>query len=115
MLRCCFRDGLERRCHPAPKAVLSAVVKRVDLVVYEAVKDEVQGRFQGGNLSLGLQEGGITYAPVRLDFPGKADALARMEELKAKSISGEIKVTPGAGRPSLCHAGEAHVPRSPGC
>jgi basic membrane protein A len=78
--------------HLAPKAVLSAVVKRVDLVVYEAVKDQVQGRFQGGNLSLGLQEGGITYAPVRLDFPGKDAALARMEELKAKIISGEIKV-----------------------
>ncbi|MCY1075945.1 BMP family lipoprotein [Archangium lansingense] len=78
--------------HLAPKAVLSAVVKRVDLVVYEAVKEQVQGRFQGGNQSLGLQEGGITYAPVRLDFPGKTEALARLEELKAKIISGEIKV-----------------------
>ncbi|HEX5754012.1 MAG TPA: BMP family ABC transporter substrate-binding protein [Archangium sp.] len=78
--------------HLAPKAVLSAVVKRVDLVVYEAVRDEVQGRFQGGSLSLGLKEGGITYAPVRLDFPGKADALARLEELKGKIIAGDIQV-----------------------
>ncbi|HYO72389.1 MAG TPA: BMP family ABC transporter substrate-binding protein [Archangium sp.] len=78
--------------HLAPKAVLSAVVKRVDLVVYEAVRDQVQGRFQGGNLSLGLKEDGITYAPVRLDFPGKADALARLEELKGKIISGELQV-----------------------
>ncbi len=78
--------------HLAPKAVLSAVVKRVDLVVYEAVKDQMHGRFQGGNLSLGLREGGITYAPVRLDFPGKDDALRKLEELKAKIIAGEIKV-----------------------
>lgn len=78
--------------HLAPKAVLSAVVKRVDLVVYEAVRDQVRGRFQGGNVSLGLKEGGITYAPVRLDFPGKDAALARLEELKAKIISGELQV-----------------------
>ncbi|QRK04369.1 BMP family ABC transporter substrate-binding protein [Archangium violaceum] len=78
--------------HLAPKAVLSAVVKRVDLVVYEAIRDQVQGRFQGGNLSLGLSEGGITYAPVRLDFPGKDEALRKLEELKAKIISGDIKV-----------------------
>jgi basic membrane protein A len=78
--------------HLAPKAVLSAVVKRVDLVVYEAVRDRLQERFQGGNLTLGLKEGGIAYAPVRLDFPGKQDALRTLEELKAKIISGEIKV-----------------------
>ncbi|MFL5357473.1 BMP family protein [Archangium sp.] len=78
--------------HLAPKAVLSAVVKRVDLVVYEAIRDQVQGHFQGGNLSLGLKEGGITYAPVRLDVPGKEQALRTLEELKAKIISGAIQV-----------------------
>jgi basic membrane protein A len=78
--------------HLAPKAVLSAVVKRVDLVVYEAVRDRLQDRFQGGNLTLGLKEGGIAYAPVRLDFPGKPDALRKLEELKAKIISGELQV-----------------------
>jgi basic membrane protein A len=78
--------------HLAPKAVLSAVVKRVDLVVYEAIRDQQQGRFQGGNVSLGLREGGITYAPVRLDFPGKDEALRTLEELKAKIIDGQIPV-----------------------
>jgi basic membrane protein A and related proteins len=78
--------------HLAPNAVLSAVVKRVDLVVYEAVRDQEQGRFQGGSLSLGLREGGITYAPVRLDFPGKAEALRTLEELKAKIIAGKLQV-----------------------
>jgi basic membrane protein A len=64
----------------------------VDLVVYEAIRDQVQGHFQGGNLSLGLKEGGITYAPVRLDVPGKEQALRTLEELKAKIISGAIQV-----------------------
>ncbi|QRN98565.1 BMP family ABC transporter substrate-binding protein [Archangium violaceum] len=90
--------------HLAPKAVLSAVVKRVDLVVYEAVRDRVRDRFQGGNQSLGLKEGGITYAPVRLDFPGKQDALRTLEELKARIISGDVRVPthpdqlPGSGK-----------------
>jgi basic membrane protein A len=78
--------------HLAPKAVLSAVVKRVDLVVYEAVRDRLRDRFQGGSLSLGLKEGGITHAPVHLDFPGKEDALRKLEELKARIISGDIQV-----------------------
>jgi len=78
--------------HLAPKAVLSAVVKRVDLVVYEAVKDQLAGTFQSGDQNLGLKEGGITYAPVRLDFPGKDEALRTLEAFKAKIISGEIHV-----------------------
>jgi basic membrane protein A len=78
--------------HLAPKAVLTAVVKRVDLVVYEGAQDVIQGRLQGGHLTQGLKEGGITYAPVRLDFPGKQEALRRLEELKAKIISGELQV-----------------------
>ncbi|RKI18748.1 BMP family ABC transporter substrate-binding protein [Corallococcus sp. AB030] len=78
--------------HLAPEAVLSAVVKHVDLVVYEAIREQRQGRFQGGNVSLGLKEGGMGLAPVRLDFPGKDEALRTVEALKARIISGELKV-----------------------
>ncbi|RYZ42339.1 MAG: BMP family ABC transporter substrate-binding protein [Myxococcaceae bacterium] len=78
--------------HLAPQAVLSAVLKRVDLVVYEAIRDQRQGRLQGGNLSLGLREGGIALAPVRLDFPGRQDALRTVDALRARIISGELKV-----------------------
>jgi len=41
---------------------------------------------------MGLKEGGVTYAPVRIDFPGKAEALAKVEALKAKIVGGEVKV-----------------------
>ncbi|MBM7114516.1 BMP family lipoprotein [Archangium primigenium] len=78
--------------HLAPQAVLSAVVKRVDRVVYEAVKDERAGTFQGGTQNLGLKEGGITLAPVRLDFPGKAEALGALADFQAKIIAGDIRV-----------------------
>lgn len=77
--------------HLAPKAMLTTVLKRVDLTIYESVRDRVQGRFQGGAQTLGVKEGGIALAPVRLDFPGKDEALRRVEALKAKLIAGELK------------------------
>ncbi|MDC0712015.1 BMP family ABC transporter substrate-binding protein [Stigmatella sp. ncwal1] len=83
--------------HLAPKAMLTTVLKRVDLAVYEAVRDQLQGRFQGGSQVLGLKEGGVGLAPVRLDFPGKEEALRKVEALKAQIIAGEIQV-PAAGQ-----------------
>ncbi len=84
--------------HVAPEAVLTSMVKRVDLAVYEAVRDVAQGKFTGGDTALGLKEGGVTYAPVRVEFPGKEDALKKVEELRAKVVAGEIQVptTPAA-------------------
>lgn len=78
--------------HLAPKAMLTTVLKRVDLTLYEGVRDRLQGRFQGGLVALGLKEGGIALAPVRLDFPGKEEALAKVEALKARLIAGEIQI-----------------------
>ena len=78
--------------HLAPEAVLTSMLKRVDLGVYEAVRDLSQGKLEGGDVTLGLKEGGVTYAPVRVDFPGKAEALQKVEELRAKVVSGEIQV-----------------------
>lgn len=76
----------------APKAMLTTVLKRVDLTIYETVRDLVQDHFQGGLYSLGLKEGGIALAPVRLDFPGKEEALRKVDALKAKIIAGELKM-----------------------
>ncbi|MBN9688493.1 MULTISPECIES: BMP family lipoprotein [unclassified Corallococcus] len=90
--------------HLAPEAVLSAVVKHVDLVVYEAIREQRQGRFQGGNVSLGLKEGGMGLSPVRLDFPGKDEALRTVEALRARIISGELKVPT---QPDAAQAAEA--------
>lgn len=78
--------------HLAPDAVLTSMVKRVDLAVYQAARDLSRGQFTAGDVVLGLKDGGVTWAPVRVEFPNKASALERMEELKRKVISGEIKV-----------------------
>lgn len=76
----------------APEAVLTSMVKRVDLAVYEAVRDLSQGKLQGGDVVLGLKEGGVTYAPVNVDFPNKVAALQKLEELRARVVSGELQV-----------------------
>ncbi|WP_257453310.1 BMP family lipoprotein [Archangium lipolyticum] len=78
--------------HLAPEAVLTSMLKRVDLGVYEAVRDLSQGKLQGGDVVLGLKEGGVSYAPVRVEFPGKAEALQKVEELRTKVVNGEIQV-----------------------
>ena len=43
-------------------------------------------------MSLGLKEGGVTYAPVRVEFPHRAEALEKVEELRARIVAGELKV-----------------------
>jgi basic membrane protein A and related proteins len=88
-----FAIGVDSdQSHLAPEAVLTSMLKRVDLGVYEAVRDLSQGKLEGGDVMLGLKEGGVTYAPVRVDFPGKVEALQKVEELRAKIVSGEIQV-----------------------
>ena len=81
----------------APDAVLTSMVKRVDLAVYQTIRHLVQGAFQAGNAALGVREQGVSYAEVRIDFPGKAEALQRVEKLRQKIISGEIKVPSNIG------------------
>ena len=76
----------------APNAVLTSMVKHVDLAVYETVKDVLAHKFAAGSQTLGLKEHGVGLAPVRVDFPGKAEALAKVEALRQQIIEGKIEV-----------------------
>jgi basic membrane protein A len=84
--------------HLAPETMLTSMIKRVDLAVYQTCRDLVEGKFQPGDAALGVKENGVGYAEVRIDFPGKAEALARVETLKEKIIAGEIKVPSNLGQ-----------------
>ncbi|MGQ0507557.1 MAG: BMP family lipoprotein [Myxococcaceae bacterium] len=88
-----FAIGVDSdQAHLAPDAVLTSMVKRVDLAVYEACSDLTHGTFKGGDTVLGLKEGGVSLAPVRVDFPGKEEALKKVEGLRAKIVAGELHV-----------------------
>ncbi|GAA4237065.1 BMP family ABC transporter substrate-binding protein [Actinomadura meridiana] len=69
--------------------ILTSMVKHVDLAVYDFVESVAKGTFKAGTTKYNLQNDGVGYATSG----GKIDDIkARLDELKAKIISGEIKV-----------------------
>jgi len=83
--------------HLAPEAVLTSMVKRVDLAVWQASADLKAGTFAAGDFTMGLKEGGVTYAPVRVEFPEKAAVLGKVEALRAQVVGGQVKVPSNVG------------------
>lgn len=78
--------------HVAPEVVLTSMLKHLDLAIYTASRDLAEGKFAAGDVTLGLKEGGVGYADVRVDFPGKAEAIQKVEALRQRVVSGEIQV-----------------------
>lgn len=78
----------------APGHVLTSMMKRVDVSVFEIVTDVVEGRFRGGEHVYGLEVDGVGYA---MDEYNKGlippDVIERVAAIKQKIVSGEIKVT----------------------
>ncbi len=89
----CWAIGVDSdQSHLAPEVVLSSMVKRVDLAVWKASQDMVQGSFKRGDIVMGLKENGVALADVRVDFDGKAAVLAKIAALKQQIIDGKIQV-----------------------
>jgi basic membrane protein A len=76
-----------------PGKILTSMVKRVDVAVYNAFTDAKNGKFTAGINNLGLKEDGVGYA---MDDNNKALVTAEMqaaaEKAKADIISGTITV-----------------------
>ncbi len=76
-----------------PGHVLTSMLKRVDLAVYNAFMAGKDGTFEAGTNLLGLKEGGVDYA---MDDNNKdlvsEDMIKAVEDAKAKIIAGEIEV-----------------------
>ena len=79
-------DSNQNHLHPG--SVLTSMVKRTDLAVYEAFKG-----VKPGVTALGLKEGGVDYAMdehnARLVPP---EMVKKVEAAKADIISGRLKV-----------------------
>jgi len=84
--------------HVAPRNVLTSMIKHADLAVYQAVRDTVNGKFSGGDVVLGLSEGGVDLSPLGGDADPdltearRAAALKDVEILRTAVISGRIAV-----------------------
>lgn len=51
----------------APGNMLTSMIKRVDLVTYDALTDGYNGVFTGGAISVGIEDGGVDWALDRFN------------------------------------------------
>jgi basic membrane protein A len=85
-------DSNQNHLHPG--SVLTSMVKRVDVAVYNAFKSAQSGTWKPGMLSLGLKEDGVGYAADSHNaMILTTDMKARLDSAKADIIAGKIKVT----------------------
>ncbi|WP_404863214.1 BMP family protein [Georhizobium sp. MAB10] len=84
-------DSNQNALHPG--SVLTSMVKRVDVAVYDAFTDAMNGSFDYGVTSLGLAEDGVAYALDENNADLITDEMeAAVEEAKAAIIAGDIEV-----------------------
>jgi basic membrane protein A len=85
-------DSNQNHLHPG--TILTSMVKRVDLAVYEAFKTTRDGTWKSGLRNLGVAEGGVGWA---LDQHNRGLITAEMErrltQARADIIAGKIKIT----------------------
>jgi basic membrane protein A and related proteins len=85
-------DSNQNYLHPG--TILTSMVKRVDLAVYEAFKTTKDGTWKSGLRNLGVAEGAVGYA---LDQHNRGLITAEMErrlaQARADIVAGKIKVT----------------------
>jgi len=76
-----------------PGSMLTSMVKRVDVVAYNALKSAAAGNWKPGASVLGLKEGGVDYAYDQYNKALITPAMkAKADQAKADIISGKIKV-----------------------
>jgi basic membrane protein A len=85
-------DSNQNYLHPG--SVLTSMLKRVDVAVYDAFTKAKEGTLETGVKNLGLAENGVGYA---LDENNRElitpEMEAKLEDAKQKIISGELTVT----------------------
>lgn len=69
--------------------ILTSMIKRVDLAVYEAIQDQINGELATGDQSFDLESGGIGYAT---DGGQLAPFEDQLEDFREKIIDGTITV-----------------------
>ena len=76
-----------------PGTVVTSMIKRVDVAVFDTVKAVGEGRFEGGIRTFGVKEDGVGYAMddnnAKLVTP---EMKAAVEKAKADIIAGTVKV-----------------------
>ena len=75
----------------APENVLTSMVKRVDVAVFDTIRETIEGQWSGGIKVFGLAEEGVTWVyddRNKARIPGRAKAT--VDSLRAEIIAGRI-------------------------
>ena len=72
--------------------ILTSMMKRVDVAVYNTIKATMSGTFKGGVQVFGLKQGGVGYAVNDYNRKMISDIVPRLEALKKDIIAGRIVV-----------------------
>lgn len=76
-----------------PGVVVTSMIKRVDVAVFDAIEDALAHRFHGGVRELGLAERGVDWVHEGPHASGLPPAVvARVEALRGRVARGEINV-----------------------
>ncbi|MCA1028530.1 BMP family lipoprotein [Cytobacillus kochii] len=71
--------------------ILTSAMKRVDVAVQDIATKAKDGNFPGGETTVyGLNEDGVTLAPINEEFAGKAEVETQVNEWIEKIKSGEV-------------------------
>jgi basic membrane protein A len=93
----------------APNNVLTSALKRVDNAMYDVSEMMRQGTFTGGGtLVYNLKNSGVGYATTGNHIP--QDVIAEVEAIKAKIVSGELKVPATAAQINAQFPGKYNLP-----
>jgi len=75
------------------EVIFTSILKRVDVAVFNSIKDAVEGKFTGGTATYALKDGGVDIAPFHdFDSQVSAELKAELEQIKKDIISGALKV-----------------------
>ncbi len=71
--------------------ILTSMLKRVDVAVYNAIKGTLEGNFVSGSQVFGLAEEGVDYSKSNTELMTD-DIIAQVDEIKALILDGTITV-----------------------
>lgn len=72
--------------------ILTSMLKRVDVAVFETIKTALNGKYKAGVQEFGLKENGVGYAVNKFNKAQIASVQPRLEALRKDIIAGKIKV-----------------------
>lgn len=76
----------------APDYIIASMLKRVDNAAYHAIQSVVDGTFAGGTVVMSLADAGVGYTNEGSNIRVTPTIQAKLDELQAKIIGGEIVV-----------------------